>query len=86
MEQSGRIDVGRWIARAFEDSREKRRKAEEGRGTKRIQQIRKSLRSREAEEGRKVLEERGKGLKTFEEMRRRWMTEFHPILKSRNVT
>jgi hypothetical protein len=34
MEQSGRIGVGRRIARTLEDSREKRQNVEEGRGTK----------------------------------------------------
>jgi hypothetical protein len=37
MEQSGRIGVGRLIARMLEDSREKRQKVEEGRGTKQNQ-------------------------------------------------
>jgi hypothetical protein len=35
MEHGGRIGVGRRIVWTLEDSREKRRKVEEGRGTKR---------------------------------------------------
>jgi hypothetical protein len=57
VEQSGQIGVGRRIDRRLEDSREKRPKVEQGRGTKRIERIRKSSRSWKVEEGRKVLEE-----------------------------
>jgi hypothetical protein len=83
MEQSGRIDVGRWT---LEESWEKRRKIEEGRGPKRIERIRKSLRPQKVEEGRKVPEDGGRGLKAVEEMRGRRMTAFHTILTSREVT
>jgi hypothetical protein len=69
----------------LEDSREKRRKIDEGRGTKRIEQIRKSLKVAEGQRSLKNLEEGGKGLKMVKEIPRRWMNEFDPTIRCRKL-
>jgi hypothetical protein len=85
MEQSGRIGVGKQVARTVEDSRERRRKVKKGRGTKPIEGIRKSLKVAEGQRRLKKLEEGGRGLKTVEGIHRRRMNEFDRTIRSRKA-
>jgi hypothetical protein len=75
-----RIGLGRRIARTLEDSRERREKVQDGRGTKRNEQIRKSSKLAEGQGKLKNLEGGGRGFKTVKEMRRRQMNECDPTI------
>jgi hypothetical protein len=85
MQQSGRTGIGRRIARTLEDSREKRKKIEDRRGTRQNEQIRKSLKLADSQGKLKNLEGGEGALKTVKEMRRRQMNEWNSTITSWKV-